>query len=382
MADQNTGIPTPTKLPMDTDSATAPQLPANNETSLLARISILRILVYILLIFYSIVSLLPLYVMISSSLMTLGEVNVGRFVPGSFNVDPCILITTDTYRDDRGQVVTRTRSVISITPDGAAAAGQGIRPTPNRTIERNEHFRIPFITNYCAAWHSANLGTYIWNTIRIVTITLAGLMIFSPLAAYAFARMEFPGKNLLFAVMVATLMVPEMVQNLPNFLIITELGELMGADGWGICGDRRNCWYNNWPALTIPFMATPFAIFLMRQQFATIPNDLWDAARMDGAGHLRFLVQVVAPLSKSIILVVILFAFLGAWNALAWPILVTTGDAWRPISYGLQAFLDDEGNFAHLRMAGAMITALPVLLLYALTQRSFVEGLSTSGLKG
>jgi ABC-type glycerol-3-phosphate transport system permease component len=381
MADKSS-VPTPVQLPVATDDATAPQLPDTSSQNGGRRVSIIMIFVYIGLIAYSIVSLLPLYVMISSSLMTLGQVNSGVFVPTSFNVDNCILITTDTYRDNSGQIVTRTRSVVSITPEGADAAGQGIRPTPNRTIERNEHFRLPFITNYCAAWNSANLGTYIWNTIRIVTITLTGLMIFSPLAAYAFARMEFPGKNLLFAVMIATLMVPEMVQNLPNFLIITELGEMMGADGWGICGDRRNCWYNNWPALTIPFMATPFAIFLMRQQFATIPNDLWDAARMDGAGHLRFLVQVVIPLSKSIILVVILFAFLGAWNALAWPILVTTGDSWRPISYGLQSFLDDEGNFAHLRMAGAMITALPVLILYAFTQRYFVEGLSTSGLKG
>lgn len=374
------GVPTPSKLPTDTPQATIPSPSKGSDDA--KKINILRILVYIGLIAYSIVSLMPLYVMISSSLMTLGEVNSGAFVPSSINIDNCILVTTDTYRTDAGDIVTRTRTIVSITEAGAAAAGQGIRPTPDRSIERNELFRVPFITNYCAAWNSANLGTYIWNTIRIVTITLTGLMIFTPLAAYAFARMEFPGKNMLFAIMIATLMVPEMVQNLPNFLIITELGELMGANGWGICGEMRNCWYNNWPALTIPFMATPFAIFLMRQQFATIPNDLWDAARMDGAGHLRFLIQVVLPLSKSIILVVILFAFLAAWNALAWPILVTTGDAWRPVSYGLQSFLDEEGNFAHLRMAGAMITALPVLVLYAFTQRYFVEGLSTSGLKG
>lgn len=374
------GVPASPQLPTDTTQATVPSpSPDSNNTS---KINILRVLVYIGLIAYSIVSLMPLYIMVSSSLMTLGEVNSGAFVPSSVNIDNCILVTTDTYRTDAGDIVTRTRATVSITEAGAEAAGQGIRPTPDRSIERNELFRIPFLTNYCAAWNSANLGTYIWNTIRIVTITLTGLMIFTPLAAYAFARMEFPGKNLLFAIMIATLMVPEMVQNLPNFLIITELGELMGADGWAICGEMRNCWYNNWPALTIPFMATPFAIFLMRQQFATIPNDLWDAARMDGAGHLRFLIQVVLPLSKSIILVVILFAFLAAWNALAWPILVTTGDSWRPVSYGLQSFLDEEGNFAHLRMAGAMITALPVLVLYAFTQRYFVEGLSTSGLKG
>jgi ABC-type glycerol-3-phosphate transport system permease component len=215
------------------------------------------------------------------------------------------------------------------------------------------------------AWTDANMGEYIINTIIITAITITGLVTFSPLAAYAFARMEFPGKNVLFGVMLATLMVPEMVTNLPNFLIVNELG-----------------WYNNWPALTIPFMVSPFTIFLMRQQFATIPMDLWDAARMDGAGHFRFLLTVVLPLSKSVLLVTVLFTFIGSWNALAWPILVTQGDEWRPISYGLQSFLSEAGNFQQLQMAGAVIAALPVLILYAFTQRYFVEGLSTSGLKG
>lgn len=356
-------------------------IPQNKEESPLVS-KLVTILIYTVLIGYSIVALMPLYVMVSSSLMTLGEVNSGQFVPKNIVVDQCLLFTTDTYSDEQtGEPVTKTRMTIDISEE-AAENYQGVNPTPDRFIERNEHFRLPFFINYCAAWSEAKLGTYIWNTIRIVTITLVGLMIFSPLAAYAFARMEFPGKNVLFAIMLATLMVPEMVQSLPNFLIITELGQMMGSNGWGICGELENCWYNNWPALTIPFMATPFAIFLMRQQFATIPNDLWDAARMDGAGHLRFLIQIVLPLSKSVLLVVVLFAFLASWNSLAWPILVTTGDTWRPISYGLQSFLTQEGNFAHLRMAGAMITALPVLLLYAFTQRYFVEGLSTSGLKG
>ena len=129
-------------------------------------------------------------------------------------------------------------------------------------------------------------------------------------------------------------------------------------------------------------MVSPFTIFLMRQQFATIPMDLWDAARMDGAGHFRFLITVVVPLSKSVLLVAVLFTFVASWNALAWPLLVTQGDEWRPISYGLQSFLSDAGSFAQLRMAGALIAALPVLVLYAFTQRYFVEGLSTSGLKG
>ena len=344
-----------------------------------------RFLMYFVLTAYAVLSALPLFVMISGSLMNLGEVNAGRMVPrdldGKFS--DCILFANDTFRDENGDEVTRRRFSVNITQEAADAAGQGIDPTRDATlISRDEIFRIPFVTNYCVAWKDANLGEYIVNTIIVVSITIGGLLLFSPLAAYAFARMEFPGKNVLFGIMLATLMVPEMVINLPNFLIVTQIGNSLGSEGLGLCGDLRNCWINNWPALTIPFMVSPFTIFLMRQQFATIPIELWDAARMDGAGHMRFLAQVVIPLSRSVLLVVVLFSFIAGWNALAWPILVTSGDSWRPISYGLQSFLQEEGNFAHLRLAGSMITALPVLILYAFTQRYFVEGLSTTGLKG
>ncbi|MCB0010320.1 MAG: carbohydrate ABC transporter permease [Anaerolineales bacterium] len=348
------------------------------------RVDPVRTLVYVVLIGYAIISVLPLYVMISSSMMKLGEVNTGQFVPGNLGdmVSNCLLYTNDTYVDENGDEVTRNRLVVDITEEAAEAAGQGVRATPQNTISRSEHFRLPFLTNYCSTWADAKMGEYIFNTIQIVAITLVGLTLFTPLAAYAFARMEFPGRNVIFGLMLATLMVPEMVTNLPNFLIVKELGDLFGSGGLGWCGEATNCWMNNWPALTIPFMVTPFAIFLMRQQFATIPNELWDAARMDGASHFRFLVQVVVPLSRPVFLVVILFAFIGSWNALAWPILVTSGDTWRPISYGLQSFIQEGGTFAQLRMAGAVIASLPVLILYAFTQRYFVEGLSTSGLKG
>ena len=236
--------------------------------------------------------------------------------------------------------------------------------------------------NYVEAWQEADFSEYFFNSLQIAIITVSGEVVFGVLAAYAFARMDFPGKDLMFGIMLATIMVPEMVQQLPNFLLVNEIGNFFGSEGLGLCGEIKNCWINNWPALTIPFMATPIAIFLLRQHFATIPMELWDAARMDGAGHLRFLIQVVVPLSKSALFVVILLDFIGAWNALAWPILVTSGDTWRPISYGLQSFIREEGNFAHLRMAGSMITTLPLLILYAFTQRSFVEGINTSGLKG
>ena len=141
-------------------------------------------------------------------------------------------------------------------------------------------------------------------------------------------------------------------------------------------------WINNWPALTIPFMASAFSIFLLRQFFMQVPNDLWDAAQIDGAGHVRYLMQVVLPLSRAAVMTLILFGFIATWNALAWPILVTTTPDWRPISYGLLAFLDEAGAIFNLQMAGAVITMLPIVVLYFFTQRTFIEGIATTGLKG
>ncbi|MCC6453924.1 MAG: carbohydrate ABC transporter permease [Caldilineaceae bacterium] len=225
--------------------------------------------------------------------------------------------------------------------------------------------------NYLDAWQDANFALYIGNSIKITLITLVGEMIFCTLAAYAFARMEFPGKTFLFNLLLATLMLPEAVVWIPNYITVSWLGRIGPLP-----------WLNNWPALTIPFMAGAFAIFLLRQFFQQIPKELWDSAQIDGAGHLRYLIRIMVPLSKAPIMTVVLFSFIGSWNSLAWPILVTTTPDWRPVSYGLLSFLDEAGALFHLQMAGAVITMAPVLLLYFFTQRTFIEGIATSGLKG
>ncbi|HRW10986.1 MAG TPA: carbohydrate ABC transporter permease [Caldilineaceae bacterium] len=225
--------------------------------------------------------------------------------------------------------------------------------------------------NYVEAWQDAKFSLYFMNSVRITLIATTGEVVFGSLAAYAFARMEFPGKSFLFALLLSTLMLPEAVTWVPNFITVSWLGRVGPIP-----------WINNWPALTIPFMATAFGIFLLRQFFQQIPNELWDSAQIDGAGHLRYLLQVIVPLSVAPIMTLVLFGFIGSWNALAWPILVTTTPDWRPISYGLLAFLDEAGSFFHLQMAGSVITMAPILLVYFFTQRTFIEGIATSGLKG
>lgn len=225
--------------------------------------------------------------------------------------------------------------------------------------------------NYVDAWNQANFSQYFWNSVRIAAITVAGEIVFCTLAAYAFARMEFWGKNLLFSLLLATLMLPEAIIWVPNFITVSWLGRVGPIP-----------WINNWPALTIPFMASAFSIFLLRQFFMQVPNDLWDSAQIDGAGHLRYLLRIMIPLSKAAIMTLVLFGFIGAWNALAWPILVTTTPDWRPITYGFFAFIDEAGAQFHLQMAGSVITMTPVIVLYFFTQKTFIEGIATSGLKG
>jgi len=225
--------------------------------------------------------------------------------------------------------------------------------------------------NYARAWRDANFGEYFLNSVQIAAITVIGQVVFCTLAAYAFARMSFPGKDFLFALLLSTLILPEAITWVPNFITVVWLGRVTPIS-----------WINNWPSLTIPFMASAFSILLLRQFFQQIPEELWDSARIDGAGHIRYLLRVVVPLSRAALVTIVLFSFIGSWNALAWPILVTTTPDWRPISYGLLNFLDESGAQNHLRMAGAVITIFPLIVLYFFTQKQFTEGIATTGLKG
>ena len=225
--------------------------------------------------------------------------------------------------------------------------------------------------NYVEAWQRAQFSEYFINSLLITVITLTGELSFSILAAYAFARINFPGRNLIFSIMLSTMMIPAMVFTIPNFLTVTWLGRIGPIP-----------WINNWPSLTIPFMGSVFSIFMLRQFFAQIPDELYDAAQIDGAGHFRFLTQVVLPLSKAPVMVILVLSFIGTWNSLAWPMLVTNTPDWRPISVGLMNFVNEAGQEINLTMAGAFITIIPIMVIYFFTQKQFTESIARSGLKG
>jgi len=265
-------------------------------------------------------------------------------------------------------------AIVALTPFVYMVLGSLL--TRGEMLNRKLFPRDPIagMQNYVQAWNEANFNEYFVNSIQITTITIVGMLIVCVLAAYAFSRINFPGREAIFGIFLATMMIPETILLIPNFLIVNQLNKWMAPLGLP--------WLNNWPSLTIPFMASVFAIFLMRQFFTQIPNELWDAARIDGAGHVRFLVQVVLPLSKAVLFTVIIFQFIGSWNALVWPLVVTSKPDWRPIAVGLYSFISEAGPELQLMLAGAVITTAPVLLLYFFTQKQFTEGIATTGLKG
>lgn len=203
------------------------------------------------------------------------------------------------------------------------------------------------------------------NTIVVAAINVPAVVITSVLAAYAFARINFFGKNVLFVLFLSTMMIPFEAILIPNYIIVA--------------GALR--WHNTAQALTIPFFVSVFNIFLLRQFFMSIPTDYFDAARIDGAGHMTFLRHIVLPMSRSPLAVVILFTFLGVWNSFQWP-LIAVRHEWQQIQVGMSGFTTEGGSDPQLIMAASTFTILPIIVLYFLTQRTFIESVASSGLKG
>lgn len=303
-----------------------------------------KIFTYLLLSVGAVVAVMPFLWMFNWSFQSNFEVSIGTFTP------------------------TRLMPA-SISEASASAAAEG---NTDFNVLRDYVF-----ANYIEAWQRGNLGQYMWNSVRVAAIQIGGLLVTCVPAAYAFARMRFVGKNVLFTIMLTTLMIPGVVTFIPNYLTVIWFSRLSET----FLGEAFK-WLDNWPALTIPFMASAFTIFLLRQFFQQIPEDLWDAAQIDGASHLDFLLRVIMPLSRAPLMTVITLSFIGSWNALLWPLLVVRSDEWRPIAFGLERFVNaDAGNEANLQMAGAVITILPILVLYFFTQKQFTEGLWSGSVK-
>jgi len=226
--------------------------------------------------------------------------------------------------------------------------------------------------NYVEVWTSNRFQRYTLNSLLISSITVIGVLTTSIPAAYSFARIDFPFKNIIFYSLLLSLMIPEIITLLPHLLIIR--GEIIPLP-------FGPSWMNTLQGLTVPFMGNIFVIFLLRQYFKKIPNELWDAARMDGSTHFYFLMKVVIPMSKPIIVTVALFTFILSWNAFAWPLLILTRDDWYPVTVSIYSFVREVGPNFNLLMAACLIAIFPILVLYFFTQKLFLESISNFGLK-
>jgi multiple sugar transport system permease protein len=219
--------------------------------------------------------------------------------------------------------------------------------------------------NYAKTVTVMPFGRFYLNSLIVTTgVTLLQLLT-SSLAAFAFARMRFPGRNLLFLLYLATLMIPFQVTMIPNFILVRALG-----------------WYDTYQALILPPAFSAFSTFLLRQYFMGIPRELDEAARIDGATSLRIWWQVIMPLAGPAIAALATFVSLNSWNDFLWPLIITNSPAMRTLPVGLSTFQGQYKTDWNLLMAGSMIAMVPVLLVYIIGQRWFIRGITLSGLGG
>jgi sn-glycerol 3-phosphate transport system permease protein len=218
---------------------------------------------------------------------------------------------------------------------------------------------------YSDAWSSGHLGAYLRNSFVQTGLIVAGQLVTSILAGYAFAFLRFPFKRTLFIVFLATLMVPFEITIITNLQTINTLG-----------------WYDSFAALAVPFLATGFGAFLLRQTFLQLPQDLQDAAKLDGYGHLRFLTRVAVPLARPTIAALAVFSFLSAWNQYLWPLLVTKDDRLRTVQIGLKQLRATNIDQVNITFAGTVIAFIPLVILLLIFQKQLVRGLTAGAVKG
>jgi sn-glycerol 3-phosphate transport system permease protein len=238
---------------------------------------------------------------------------------------------------------------------------------PDLILGKNPTFfpTHPIWDTYSKAWDSGHLGNYLKNSFIVTTIIVVAQVVTAVLSGYAFAFLEFPFKRTLFVVFLSTLMIPFEVTIITNLTTTVDLGI-----------------YDTYAGLAVPFLATGFGAFLMRQAFLGVPRDLQDAASLDGYGHFRFMARVAVPLCRPAIAALGVFAFLSAWNQYLWPLLVTKDDRLRTVQIGLKQLQATQINDINVTFAGVVIAVIPLAILLLVFQKQLVRGLTAGAVKG
>ena len=226
--------------------------------------------------------------------------------------------------------------------------------------------RIMF-SNYSNAFTTANLGRLFMNTLYVGVVSTILSLIITILSAFAFARLEFKGKNALFAALLATIMIPGELFTITNYSTVTKLG-----------------WINTYTVLIVPFLVSVFYIYLLRQNFMQIPNELYLAAKVDGTSDFKYLCKVMIPLSLPTLISITILKMMGAWNSYIWPRLVANDSAHRMITNGLRnAFTESTGDVNYpVQMAAVALVSFPLFLVFVFLRKYIMKGVSRSGIKG
>ena len=225
--------------------------------------------------------------------------------------------------------------------------------------------RVPQYRNYPDALASAPFGMYFINSGFIGGVVTLSTLCFSSLAGYGFAKFEFPGRDIAFLFILSTMMIPFQVIMIPLYLLTQRLG-----------------WLDSYPGLIVPGALTAFGVFLMRQFSLTIPDDYIDAARIDGCSEFRIWWMIALPLCKPALSALAILTFLGSWNNLLWPLIITTKESLRTLPLGLALFQTEYVTDYGLLMAGSVLASLPIVVLFLVFQKEFVQGIVMSGIKG
>jgi multiple sugar transport system permease protein len=219
--------------------------------------------------------------------------------------------------------------------------------------------------NYQSVWQELPVARFFVNSLIVAGAITVGQLITASMAAYAFSRLRFPGRATLFAVYLATLIIPFQVTLIPNYILIHYLG-----------------WHNTYLGMIAPFVSSVFSTFLLRQFFLTIPVDLEEAALLDGAGHWTIYSRIILPLARPALAALLIFAFLGAWNNFLWPLVVVDTESLKTMPLGIVEFQGEYTVQWNLLMAGASLSLIPVLIVYLAAQRWIVQGIALTGQGG
>ncbi len=304
---------------------------------------------------------LPVYLKAAKKDLIMGVVKIKAEIDENGNITKSKIAFSNTYFKALEQEVLSAFNESKFKP--ATLDGKSVPVKINVTYQ----FTLAGIYNFKRVFHEEPyFFRFFLNSVFVAVISTILSLFLTAMAAFAFARLEFKGKEFIFTMFLATMMIPAQMLLIPNFLIVAKVLKL----------------YDTYAALILPGLANVFNIFLLRQFFKAIPQDLFDAASIDGANTWSAFWKICIPLSKTILVTTGLFAFIFQWNSFIWPLIIPTSPEIRPIQVGLSTFSSQAGSDWNLLMAASFITIFPLVILYFFAQKQLIQSLARTGLKG